>query len=91
MSLKYVVTYKVTGCGEFPWDMLRYDRSSPYSEADSYRMNCSGPLMGQPERTIKLITYIESLAVRKNGFHPCVKLWESFGWCVSEISVEKMR
>jgi hypothetical protein len=47
--------------------------------------------MGQPERTIKLITYIESLAVRKNGFHPCVKLWESFGWCVSEISVEKMR
>lgn len=88
MSLKYVVTYKVTGCGEFPWDMLRYDRSSPYSEAeDSYRMS----RVNGDERTIKLLTYVESPKVLKLGFKPCVKRWESFGWSVSEITVEKMR
>ena len=85
MSLKYVVTYKVTGLGEFPWDMLRYDRSSPYSEIrDSYWLN-----RPREQRTIQLVTYIESLNVRKNGFQPCVARWESFGWQVSEITVEK--
>jgi hypothetical protein len=88
MSLKYVVTYKVTGFGEFPWDMLRYDRSSPYSEAgDSYRMS----RVNGDERTIKLVTYVESPSVVKKGFCPCRQRWDSFGWSVSEITVEKMR
>lgn len=87
MSLKYIVTYKVTGSGEFPFDMLRYDRSSPMSELpDSYQLIWSSIV-----RTVQLICYIESPHVRKNGFQPCVKRWESFGWKVSDILVEKMR
>ena len=87
MSLKYVVIYKVTGFGEFPWDMLRYDRSSPYSAIrDSYWLNRSGEY-----RTIQLITHVESPSVVKKGSRPCRQRWDSFGWCVSEITVEKMR
>lgn len=93
MSLKYAVTYKVTGAGSFPFDMLRYDRSSPYREIPD-----SGMLDGDNRdsgwyihpRTVQLITYVESAAVVKKGFCPCKERWESFGWSVSEITVQKL-
>lgn len=61
-------TFTVTGRGEFPHDMLRYDSCWPYSISDAARM------AGTERRTIKLQTG------QLNS--PTVARWDSFGWKV---------
>ena len=44
----YIQHALITGRGEFPVDMLRYDRCAPYTETDSYAIrnaiaNAKGP------------------------------------------------
>lgn len=58
----------VTGMGEFPWDMLRYDHCAPAREADS------GALPEICERAIVLKRY-----AGQPGTWTADR-WKSFGW-----------
>jgi len=46
------IYYKVRGHGRFPVDMLRYDRSFPVSEVESYKIEDMGNVM--EDRTVEL-------------------------------------
>jgi hypothetical protein len=69
------IEYEVTGTGDFPADMLRYDLCWPASEADSRSI---GAYFGHhvTPRTIKL----------KGLKTPTPARWASFGWTVVEES-----
>lgn len=75
-----VLVYDVTGCGEFPFDMLRYDTAIPAYEVDARNMGFNGVECGYKEsqRTIRLIA---------QGCTP--KRWESFTWHVGLTVEEK--
>lgn len=64
----FETTFSVTGRGEFPHDMFRYDNCWPYSISDAARVP------GTDRRTIKLQT------CQLNS--PTVARWDSFGWKV---------
>lgn len=65
--------YWVTGRGEFPFDMLRYDSAWPYDGDAAVRMAGRGDTVrGQP-RSVQLASYRE----------PTVGRWSSFGWSMS--------
>lgn len=66
-----LIKFKVTGSGEFPFDMLRYDRCWPATEADSYRIRGAG---GRDMRTVTLAT------IRNADRQPMFGRWKSFGW-----------
>lgn len=74
------IIYVVKGHGEFPVDMLRYDRSCPYSESDSYliRNSVSSTRAGRDEYEVTLIR----LNAHK-GWTPGAPRWASFGWTVT--------
>ncbi len=61
--------YVVTGDGEFPFDMLRYDAAFPSGPIDADQMTA-----GRQNRSVKLIGYRE----------PTLGRWASFGWSVSK-------
>lgn len=63
----------VSGSGEFPIDMLRYDSCCPFTEADSHTMSQSEP--GQPR-----IVVLKRFSV--NGLGATEGRWKSFGWKV---------
>lgn len=63
--------FTVEGHGEFPLDMLRYDRCWPKTEADDSRAMESSYL-SSPVRRVTLVTISEGA--------PTVGRWESFGW-----------
>lgn len=60
---------EVAGAGQFPFDMLRYDRATPYMEEDSAIMGASDA---------------RHLRVRMEQL-PTTDRWKSFGWRVLEI------
>ena len=63
---------RVTGRGQFPFDMLRYDECFPYRV-----MDCSAMTMERQLRDVVLV------CVRPHG--PTVQRWRSFGWnCQAE-------
>ena len=69
----------VVGRGQFPIDMLRYDRAHPRSEADSVAMAEARPR----RRAVEVVC--------TGADTPTVGRWESFGWAVvatgeSEVS-----
>lgn len=68
----WFITFEVTGRGEFPVDMLRYDGCWPVDGVDA-----SNILGGQdaPLRTVKLM----SMRDRKD-WQPTVARWQSFLW-----------
>ena len=69
---KAVYDYIVTGRGEFPVDMLRYDGAWPANgeAADKLREHHSSQATGH--RSVKLRSYRE----------PTIGRWSSFGWSV---------
>lgn len=69
------IIYVVKGRGEFPIDMLRYDRSSPFSEVDSYAI--SDPVNRTEEREVTLIRLNAH-----RGWNPGGPRWASFCWTV---------
>lgn len=71
--------FTVTGFGEFPIDMLRYDCCFPENESDSGRI---AP-RNYGQRSVKLARTVE----RKSD-HPTQARWQSFGWSVDEDSIE---
>lgn len=65
--------YQVQGRGGFPIDMLRYDRSCPFSENDSGLIESDR----REERTITLIRLSAPLE-----WKPGIVRWSSFLWTV---------
>ena len=65
-------TFTVEGSGEFPLDMLRYDRCWPATQNDAIQINAH---MGR--RTVTLAT-----GQRSTASYPTVARWESFLWRV---------
>ena len=55
--LKFVQTFVVVGCGEFPYDMLRYDHCFPIDEAHSRLL--SADFNDTPRRAIIMMRYVE--------------------------------
>lgn len=80
--MKYRTTYDVEGFGEFPYDMLRYDCSFPWHEADSALLEPSH----QERRRV-------TLAKRHDDRKPqiCADRWRSFGWQVDLASIATVR
>lgn len=63
--------YKVQGRGDFPWDMLRYDRVWPLTEPNPHRMDKSEAW--RELRTVEVVG------------HGCtVDRWASFLWSVED-------
>ena len=69
------ITFTVTGRGNFPHDMLRYDICWPAHEGESNKLTkTSGPL--EEARTITL----------RGLTGPTFARWRSFNWEVVEVS-----
>lgn len=80
---KWIVTYTVTGFGQFPIDMLRYDRSFPYTESESGKI--AGTFHRAEPWSVKLAMYSDSKAVT-----PCEGRWKSFNCRISNIEAAKL-
>ena len=59
--------YVVTGRGDFPLDMLRYDRCWPMSSSDVARLE---HLTSREPRSVLMMSYDK----------PTIERWSSFGW-----------
>lgn len=75
-------TYIVTGSGQFPFDMLRYDSCHPKHEADS----------GEIERSCRVRARYSGPMVRNfrvtlvGPREPTRARWASFGWTVESVA-----
>jgi hypothetical protein len=78
----YPTKFLVEGSGQFPIDMLRYDRCCPATESDSNAINRQVKWDG--EKTAKChIELIRYSSAGKSG--PNVARWASFGWKVLQV------
>lgn len=68
---------KVTGTGDFPVDMLRYDACYPRTTEDALKILGGYTFAFGERRTVELVRVSDS---RSNGFTP--GRWASFGWRV---------
>ena len=64
---KRFYAYYVTGSGDFPFDMLRYDAAWPVTSVDAAKLSAE-----HKRRSVKLHSYQE----------PTVDRWSSFLWSV---------
>lgn len=80
------IRFTVEGSGEFPFDMLRYDRCFPASESDAGKM--PRPHQGSSRRIIELIAVDHD---GNNRFAPTIGRWESFRWKVIEAKEQASR
>lgn len=73
----YRTEFYVTGHGEFPVDMLRYDQAYPHSSQDAMAMGINTSDLGEilETRTIRMVSL--------NSAGPTVDRWRSFGWLCS--------
>jgi len=83
----YNIDFEVTGNGEFPMDMLRYDGCHPTDTASAHAMHT--PRVGTPDylavRTVRLrITSPEKTQ------RPTRDRWASFMWAVGSVRAEKL-
>lgn len=77
--MKYYQTFKVSGGGCFPFDMLRYDSCWPNTQDDVDKMLSVGfRAVGMAHR------------VYSKDFGPTIDRWASFGWDVSNIYTQKV-
>src|SRR5215475_13664006 len=73
---KTVYEYFVSGTGEFPWDMLRYDAAWPVDSNDAANMGLGFHDNG-------MAAYKEVRSVRLRSYKPpTVARWSSFTWSV---------
>ena len=78
MALSIIFT--VTGTGEFPFDMLRYDRCFPEDSESAGAMNT--PLMRDYSKPRSVTLRRDN--VSKNT-RPTRDRWSSFGWTVGSV------
>lgn len=81
---KWIITYTVTGFGQFPIDMLRHDRSFPASEMESGKIAQTFH-KGGDRWSISLAMHG---ATRADG--PCEGRWQSFCCKVSDVEARKL-
>jgi hypothetical protein len=67
--------YEVQGNGDFPWDMLRYDRVWPLTEPSPSRYVVDG---------FKSYRWAEPRIVEVQGYGCTAARWASFGWYVQD-------
>jgi len=80
MSL-VLVEYPVTGRGEFPLDMLRYDSSWPATQDDVAKITRTLDVMVPPgEVTVRLRRWVNERDHRRGEFVMSTARWASFGW-----------
>lgn len=72
------IEFEVTGTGEFPMDMLRYDRCWPAHEDDSRRI-------GDSHVTLAGVKSVERTIGLAGLKLPTVARWASFGWLVRAV------
>jgi hypothetical protein len=89
--LKYACEFTVTGVGNLPIDMLRYDRATPLTQSDASQSFVEGEAAFTEgnERPIRLVRYTEGKG-RNYADNPTVKRWNSFGWQVTDITWRKL-
>ena len=87
--LKYVCEFNVSGTGDFPIDMLRYDRCSPYSSQDAGKIGSGGLADYCDTRTVKLIRFTQGKGKNYKD-NPTNDRWKSFGWAVSNVEFRKL-
>ena len=75
---KCLYTYWVTGAGNFPFDMLRYDSAWPARSLDAVQIEWDAKY-DRRHRSIMLNSYQE----------PTIDRWSSFNWSVGEEAVKK--
>lgn len=75
---KVLYEYYVTGDGQFPFDMLRYDSAWPADSESAYKTGLSFHEAYAGRRSIKLRSYR----------HPTVARWSSFSWSVGVENLE---
>ena len=75
------VMFTVVGRGDFPTDMLRYDRAYPANTEDALRIAPSRYADPSNWDTRKVELISQNL--------PTIGRWESFGWQVIPDSVRK--
>jgi len=79
---KCLFEYWVTGSGQFPFDMLRYDAAWPVSSDDAVKLD-RGAFVGDRTRSLR--------SVKLHSYsRPEVDRWSSFGWSVGERAVSKV-
>ena len=80
----YVQEFEVEGSGDFPMDMLRYDRCYPAREGTDSANLCASRYRRSrlPRRKIML----RRLVTNRHAMPTSVR-WESFGWWIVEGSV----
>lgn len=70
-STSHTYSYYVTGSGEFPWDMLRYDHAWPATSEDAVKLAPFGDAKRE-RRSIRIRSLSE----------PTIGRWASFMWSV---------
>lgn len=70
---------KITGMGEFPLDMLRYDSCSPYSETDSYA------IANTFKNFEKWEIFVKCRPLEKKRSPWTIGRWQSFGVQIEPI------
>ncbi len=72
----YQSEFVVEGIGDFPFDMLRYERAFPEHESDSYKLNTS-----DEKRSVYLIKIHHDPEPEFNH-----NRWKSFGWKITQVN-----
>jgi hypothetical protein len=76
-----VYIFNVTGSGQFPLDMLRYDSCYPATQTDVTKITDSiVDYRALGTRTVKVIC-----RASRKGWEPAAVRWASFGWTVSGV------
>lgn len=78
------VLFRVKGRGEFPTDMLRYDRCWPESSDDAMLM-----MLDRHDRTVTLRRAFDGTRNAALVHGATRRRWESFGWEVTDIAAGK--
>lgn len=87
----YHQSFTVSGRGQFPIDMLRYDTCFPVNpESVSVIYDCCSnhdlnALHNTEPVKVRLARYVDSKVTQ-----PTIDRWRSFGWNVLDISTSKM-
>jgi hypothetical protein len=79
--MKYSQRFFVTGSGNFPFDMLRYDQCFPATQDATVSINSKLP----GDRSVEIRRYVSDKTTM-----PTVGRWASFGWTVSNTSTVKL-
>lgn len=74
--------YEVSGSGEFPFDMLRYDTCWPGREAETHKLGLETQRLGSGRRQTRTVQIVGLKG-------PTLARWESFGWKVGATVQER--